>query len=140
MVSHLVRGICIVGLSAGSVCAQTNDMFGLELNAAKPTAANGCQLTFVAVNKTGIPLSQTDFEVGVFEADGAFSRLLKFEFGAFPVNKTKVVQFILDKNPCPDISRLLINNVLSCRGPDGEYPVCMDKLAPKARVDMEFGL
>ncbi len=117
--------------------AQTGS-FGLELNNLEDIEGN-CRLTFLANNATGVALEQTSYEVVVFDAAGTVSQRLILEFGRLPEDKTKVVQFLLDRS-CDQISRLLLNDVEECIGADGSaVPYCLDALVTTSRVDVQFG-
>jgi len=112
--------------------------FGLELNNLEDMDG-GCRLTFLANNATGVALEQTSYEVVVFDEAGTVSQRLILEFGRLPENKTKVVQFLLDRT-CARISRLLLNDVEECIAVGGEpLPYCLDALVTTSRVDVQFG-
>ncbi len=113
--------------------------FTLELNNAKDNNG-GCRLTYIAVNRTGIQLEKTAYEVVVFDADQTVAQFLILEFGNLPSGKTKVVQFDLANQPCAKISRLLINDVSECTANGETVDVCMDSLKTNTRTAIEFGL
>jgi hypothetical protein len=122
---------------SGYSIAQENN-FSLELNSAKDNE-NGCRLTYVAKNKTGVVLEKTSYEVVVFDKDGGVAQFLILEFGKLPVNKTKVVQFELNGQKCADISRLLINDVSDCEADGQTVPICLDALTTSSRTSINFG-
>lgn len=112
--------------------------FALELNNLEDIDG-ACRLSFVANNRTGVALEQTSYEVVVFDDAGAVAQRLILEFGRLPEDKTKVVQFLLDRG-CDRISRLLLNDVEECTASDGAaVPYCLDALDTSARVDVMFG-
>ncbi len=127
------------GVIAGSSALAQENNFTLELNSAKDNA-NGCRLTYVAINKTGIILEKTAYEVVVFDKDGGVSQFLILEFGKLPIGKTKVVQFDLKDNKCTNISRLLINDVSECEAGGKNVSICLDALRTKSRTNIGFGL
>lgn len=124
------------GLSPAS--AQEAGEFRLELNNLE--AVDGaCRLTFVAFNATGIDLAQTSYDVAVFDASGAVSDRLILEFGHLPEDKTRVVQFLLNRD-CGQISRLLLNEAEECLDGSGQSSrICMQALSASSRSDVEFG-
>ncbi|MEO1424675.1 MAG: hypothetical protein AAFV09_16070 [Pseudomonadota bacterium] len=132
-------------LTFGSLGAQAQDgsapVFSLELNNAATTAAGGCRLTYVAVNRTGRALQQTAHQVAVFDANGIVRRLLVLEFGALSENKTKIVQFDLGDQTCGDISRIVVNDIAECTGEGGEalQDFCLEALVTQSRTDIQFG-
>ncbi len=134
-------GLALCGAMAlgGSAFAQTGN-FELELNAAVD-AGDGCQLTFVASNNTGVALSKASYEVAVFDSDGLVSSLFVFEFGELPMNKTRVVLFSLPEQKCEKISRLLVNRQDECDSADGPQDICMKALNTSSRIaTIPFGL
>ena len=126
-------GLAMTGYSNAQEAA-----FSLELNSAKDKE-NGCRLTYVAKNSTGVDLDKTSYEVVVFNKDGGVSQFLILEFGKLSINKTKVVQFELNGQKCTDISRLLINDVSDCEAGGKAVPICLDALKTKSRTSIEFG-
>lgn len=124
---------------AGPLYAQTGN-FELELNAAVD-AGEGCQLTFVASNNTGVALTKTSYEVAVFDSEGLVSSLFVFEFGELPMNKTRVVLFSLPDLKCEKISRMLVNRQDECESADGPQDICMKALNTSSRIaTIPFGL
>lgn len=113
--------------------------FALELNTATDIG-DGCQLTYVATNNTGIALIETAYQVALFDENSLVSGTLVLEFGALPVGKTKVVQFNLAGKKCATISRILINDVSACKSADGDHDFCMSGLITNSRGDIQLGL
>lgn len=122
---------------SGHSIAQENS-FSLQLNSAKDNE-NGCRLTYVAKNNTGVVLEKTSYEVVVFDKDGGVAQFLILEFGNLPIKKTKVVQFELNDQKCGNISRLLINDVSDCIAGGKTVPICLDALETKSRTKIDFG-
>lgn len=113
--------------------------FALELNTATDIS-DGCQLTYVATNNTGIALTETSYQVALFDQDSLVSGTLVLEFGALPVGKTKVVQFNLAGKECASISRILINDVSACKSADGDHDFCLNGLITNSRSDIQLGV
>jgi hypothetical protein len=111
----------------------------IELNDA--TNANGaCRLVFVAMNRTGMLLEKTSYDVVTFDAAGKVGQSLTFQFGRLPIGKTKVVQFDLPGQTCESISRLLVNDVSECVVDGNASDICLDGLATSTRTTVEFTL
>lgn len=111
----------------------------IELNAVQPSDT-GCRVTFLATNTLGAPLDRAAVEVAFFGAEGGIDRIVTLEFKALAQGKTKVLQFDLANLACPDISRLLINDITACQGPDLAPEACLDRLVTSARPDIAFGV
>lgn len=125
-------------LIATGASAQTGE-FAIELNDAVDVET-GCRLIYVAVNQTGIVLERTSYDVFTFDANGKVAKSLVFQFGNFPVGKTKVVQFDLQEQGCGDISRLLINDTRECQVGGNPSTICIDGLKTSTRTPIVFGL
>lgn len=124
---------------AGS--AQDTATFDLQLNGAADTDAGSCRLTYVATNQSELGLDKTAFEVGIFDAEGAVTRLLVLEFGALVAGKTKILQFDLGDTSCESISRIVVNNVAACTLADGETSdFCLNALSASSRTAIQFGI
>ena len=130
--------IALQATFASSAIAQDSS-FALELNNASEIE-NGCRLTYVATNNTGIALTETSYEVAIFDAEGRVQNLLVLEFGQLPVAKTRVVQFDLPALTCGNISRIVVNNLAACVSADGTHDVCLSSLVTSSRTDMQFGV
>lgn len=140
-IASLLRRAVMLGFAlCGSMATAQTGNFELELNAAADEA-DGCQLTFVASNNTGLALTKTSYEVAVFDGEGLVSSLFVFEFGALPQNKTRVVLFALPELKCESVSRLLVNRQDECESADGPQEICMKALNTSSRIaTIPFGL
>lgn len=118
--------------------AQSGDRFHLELNNVEDADAS-CRITFLAHNETGVDFSETSYDVVVFDDRGIVSQRLILEFGQLPLGKTRVVQFLLERD-CGGISRLLINGVEECVEEGGSASgMCLEALVTSSRADVQFG-
>lgn len=127
-----------LAIPGGPALAQQAGAFTLELNNLEAVDA-GCRLTFVAQNNTGIELTRTSYDVAVFDGTGAVSDRLILEFGHLPEDKTRVVQFLLERS-CGDLSRLLLNEAEECLDAAGrDTPICMTALRASSRSNVMFG-
>ncbi len=143
MLLRFFAALVAVSLASAPVAAQdaAAPSLALELNTAADTAEGACRLTYVASNGLGVPLEMTSFQMAVFDAGGAVTRLLVLDFGALPVGKTKVVQFDIPGQPCAQISRLIVNDVVQCTTTGGAaVDGCLTSLSTASRSTIQFGL
>jgi len=126
----------------GPALAQDADArFQLELNNAASTDGGGCRLTYVATNQSEQALTETAYQVGVFDAAGVVRAILVLDFGALPSGKTRIVLFDLNGQACTDISRIVVDSVAACTLADGQASeFCMSGLATSSRTDIQFGI
>lgn len=131
----------VLGLIAAPVAAQDGSAFELDLNGATETEGGGCRLTYVATNRSDQAFERTAFQVGLFDADGAVTRLLVLEFGALVAGKTKILQFELAGSSCASISRIVVNDVAACTLADGTASdFCLSGLVATSRTAIQFGI
>lgn len=144
----LTTRICAAFLATGvfasagfAQSAEESPKISLELNNAAGTEGGGCRLTYVATNRSGQALSQIAYQVGIFDAEGIVRRILVLEFGALTDGKTKIVLFDLAEQTCPDISRIIVNDVAQCTLASDEKAAdfCLNGLATNSRTDIQFG-
>lgn len=139
-VSAVALGLC----NAAPLIAQQAEepQFTLELNNAAETESGSCRLTYVAANQSDSALDRTAYEVAVFDADGAVTRLLVLEFGALVSGKTKILQFDLAGSPCTSISRIVVNDVAACvdTATGEQSDICMSGLSASSRTAIQFGI
>jgi len=126
-------------LSPVATLAQEEPAISIELNDAT-NLQGACRLVFVAINKTGVVLEITSYDVVTFNAEGKVAQSLAFKFGRLPVGKTRVVKFDLANQTCEGISRLLVNDASECVVAGKASPLCLDSLKTSTRVKIEFGL
>jgi hypothetical protein len=134
----VVTSIVALILSAGPAFSQ-EAAITIELNDAA-NAENACRLVFVAVNRSGVLLEKTSYDVVTFDTSGKVGKSLTFQFGRLPIGKTKVVQFDLPGQTCDSISRLLVNDVSECSVDGKASDICIDALTTTTRAKIEFGL
>lgn len=133
----VLAGLIALPLLSAPLAAETQ-RFDLELNTVEDVDGD-CRITFVAHNATGVPLSATAYDVVVFDETGVVAERLILEFGQLPDDKTRVVQFLLDRG-CERMSRLLLNGAEECRNEVGQsVSHCLDMLVTSSRVAVQFG-
>ncbi len=138
----LSAGLLAASVAAfGAVAQDADAKFSLELNNAANTDTGGCRLTYVATNRSGQDLAKTDYQVGVFNAEGVVTRILVLGFGALTNGKTRIVLFDLGDQSCTDISRIIVNDVAECTLADGQpADFCLTGLVTSSRTEVQFGI
>jgi hypothetical protein len=110
----------------------------IELNNLAPLEAGGCRLTFVVTNGTDTSVSESRYQVAIFDAAGRVQGgLLGMNFGALDAGRLSIVQFDLGNRGCTDISQLHLNSVEAC--PDAatgaDSDICGSTLATRTLID-----
>lgn len=117
--------------------AEGEKAISIELNKAANTE-QGCRLTFVVKNDTQSLLEKTSYEIAAFDTSKTVMKLLVFEFGRLPVQKTKVVEFALAGVACADISRILVNTAPECIADGSASTICLDALRTSSLAQIVF--
>lgn len=110
----------------------------LELNKLEP-ASGGCRAYFVVENRTADALKELRLDTFIFDAGGQITRRIGLTFPDIRPDRTKVVPFDLNGAACPEIGRVLVNDVLACTAGSGA-PVgnCGDLLKVTSRGGTRF--
>lgn len=134
----LSAGAVLLLAALGAASAQQGS-FSLELNDAQDLNGS-CRLIYVALNSTGKRVEKASYDVFTFDETGKVAQSLVFQFGAFPADKTKVVQFDLAGRECAKISRLLINDATECSVDGQASSLCIEALKTTTRTSIQFGM
>lgn len=117
-------------LAAGPVVAAP---VSVELNKLEPN--NGaCRAYMVTDNGRDAGLASLKLDLVMFNSDGIVAKRLAVELGPLPAGKTRVKAFDIEGVGCQDISRILLNNVLSCDGANN----CLALVSVASRSDVAF--
>ncbi len=125
-------------LGAGPALAATT--MPLELNKLEslPGGAPGCRAYIVAQNPDPEPMEALRLDLVLFGKDGVIERRIALDIAPLGAGKTTVRLFDLAGLPCDGIGRMLVNDVLSCRGgkvpADRDRDECLDRLAVTSRT------
>lgn len=109
----------------------------LELNALD-TTSQGCQLTFVMQNRLGARLEALSFELAVFNAAGRVNRVVTLDAGSLPEEKTRVARFVVSDLACPEVGRVLLNDISACKGQDMTPAICLAHTRVSSRIEAAF--
>jgi hypothetical protein len=118
------------GAEAGSISIELNKLESTE---------NACRGYFVVDNRTPEPLDELQIDVFLFDKEGVILRRVALSFLDVRSGRTKVVLFDLADLSCGDVGRLLVNEVLACKGASGEaVEGCGDMLDTTTRAEATF--
>jgi len=110
----------------------------IELNKAEDNGG-ACIASFVVRNGLGHTLDRFSMDLYVFDRDGVIARQVLLDLAPLRGDKTTVARFSLIARPCGEISRILINDIPSCRSEGtGETLDCLDGLTVTSRGLIEM--
>ena len=110
----------------------------LELNKLEP-AQSACRVYFVVENQTEDEVAELHTDVYLFDRQETVLRGMVLQFACIRPKRTKVVPFELADLGCDAIGRVLLNDVVLCKRPDGSpLQGCGERLAISSRLDVNF--
>jgi hypothetical protein len=150
MAGMLRRGAAGLGLAlaigAGTALAQDEPpppvaeepaAVSIELN--KLEAVEGaCRIYLLLQNETEVSFDSLQLELVSFDAQGIISQRVAVDLAPLREGKTLVKLFDVPETPCDQVTRLLLNDALSCSGQEGPLPNCLERLQPTSRAEVEF--
>ena len=94
--------------------------------------------SFVFQNKLGAGLDSFNVELILFDKDGVIVRRLVTAIASMPNGKTRVAVFRLHDGPCTGLSRVLVNDILSCRAEGNGELDCLAGLSVMSRSAIDL--
>lgn len=117
--------------------AQADDRLSLELNKLEDTD-DACRAYLVLDNGMAEAVDSLRLQLVLFDPDGVITRRLAVQAGPVGAGKTSVRIFDVSGQQCGEISRVLLNDIAECEGPDGEIADCAERLDLSSRADVPF--
>jgi hypothetical protein len=97
-----------------------------------------CVASLVVRNDMGHTLDRFSMDLYVFDRDGVIARQVLLDLAPLRGAKTTVARFNLI-GPCAEVSRILVNDIPSCRGEgSGETLDCLAALTVSSRGSIEM--
>lgn len=109
----------------------------VELNKLEDVAG-GCRSYIVASNGAGAAVDSLSLDLVAFDAGGVIARRLAVELGPLEAGRTRVKVFEMDGLACADISRILVNDILSCAPEMLAGAACAEGVRFSARGPVEL--
>ena len=136
----VAAALIAVGLAGPAPAAER----GLDIEINKAEDGDGtCVVSLVVRNDMGQNLDRFSMDLYVFDSDGVIARQVLLDLaplrGAQGGTKTTVARFNLIARPCAEVSRVLVNDIPSCRGEAaGETLDCLAALTVSSRARIEM--
>jgi hypothetical protein len=126
----------VMGLSAPAAAAEP----GLDIELNKTVDGDGaCVASFVVRNDMGQSLDRFSMDLYVFDSDGVIARQVLLDLAPLRDAKTTVARFNLIARPCAEVSRILVNDIPTCRGAaSGATLDCLAALTVSSRNNIEM--
>jgi hypothetical protein len=112
---------------------------GLKIELNKLESVEGaCRAYMLFENKSGTAFDSLKLDLVMFDPNGVINKRLAVEGAPLPVGKTSVKLFDIKDLACAEVDRILLNDVLSCRGPAGEISDCLVDIDTTSRNSVLF--
>ncbi len=134
--AFVATALMVTGLSGPAPAAELG--LDIELNKAED-GGGACVASFVVRNHMGQSLDRFSMDLYVFDRAGVIARQVLLDLAPLRGDKTTVARFNLIAAPCAEVSRILVNDIPSCRGEaSGETLDCLANLAVSSRARIEM--
>ena len=128
--------LMVMGPSGPAPAAEPS--LDIELNKAEDGGGT-CVASFVVRNDMGQSLDRFSMDLYVFDRDGVIARQVLLDLAPLRDAKTTVARFNLIARPCAEVSRILVNDIPSCRAEgSGETLDCLANLTVSSRDRIEM--
>ena len=131
-------GAALALAGPGGAVSAADPGLEIELNKVEDGEA-ACIASFVVRNAMGHTLDRFSMDLYVFDSAGVIARQVLLDLAPLRGNKTTVARFNLIARPCGEVSRILVNDIPSCRGEgSGEALDCLAALTVSSRGSIEM--
>ncbi|HEY2538685.1 MAG TPA: Tat pathway signal sequence domain protein [Stellaceae bacterium] len=117
--------------------AESPKSIGLELNKLEQQGGN-CRAYLVIANPGTDAFTGFTLDLIVFDHSGTISRRLAVELAPLRAPKTMVKVFDIPETACTGIGNILVNDVLHCRGANGELGGCIDRITTSSKLSVKL--
>ena len=129
--------VAAVATPVSYALAQDARQVDIELNKLEP-AGDACRAYVVIKNGTTDRFTSMKLDVVMFDTDGIVSKRLAVEAAPLAAEKTVLKVFNISNLPCTSISRVLLNDIVSCTDQSGDRDDCVAISRLSSRGDVEF--
>ena len=131
----LVGALILGGLSAAPAFAQDAVKFPVELNRLEQDGPI-CRVYLVANNPVESTIKAFKLDLVFFDKSDIIRNRLYVELGPLIPRKTAVRLFDMPDTDCSVIGSILVNDVVSCSGADGQAMNCLARLDLSSKADI----
>ncbi len=130
--------VLVIATGLGAPAPAGEPSLEIELNKVEDNSGS-CLASFVVRNRLGHTLDRFSMDLYVFDRDGVIARQVLLDLAPLRGDKTTVARFSLIKRPCGEVSRILVNDIPSCRSEGtGETLDCLAGLSVSSRGLIEM--
>ena len=124
----------LIGACSGGALA-AEPALQIELNRLEAVGPSVCRMYLLAKNTSSEAYRSLKLDLFTFGGDGVILKRAAVEVGPLAARKTQVKMFDFAGAPCPGVSRVLLNDVVSCaREPASSAEDCLAAIETRSRV------
>lgn len=135
--SILAFALGLIFMAVGPARAANDGGLAVELNKIEDLN-DGCTGTLLFRNDLGTTLDRFNLDLFLFDASGVIMRRITIDMAPLRNGKTSVGLFRLIDGACAGLSRILVNDIPSCRAEDGSDVDCLAGLSVHSRSAVEL--
>ena len=129
-----LRGAALFGVCGGAALA-ADPAVQLELNRLEAVGPSVCRMYLVAKNTSGDAYRSLKLDLFTFGGDGVVLKRAAVDVGPLAARKTQVKMFDFAGAPCAGVSRVLLNDVVSCaHEAASSAEACLAAIETRSRV------
>lgn len=113
------------------------DGIKMELNKLEEQGG-GCRIYMLFENPTDFAFTELQLDLMLFNNDGVVAKRLAIDGAPLRSSKTTVKLFDVEGLPCPDIGRILLNDVMGCDTDSGPRDDCIGLIELDSRTEVDF--
>ena len=139
-VGLITAGLITAGLIAGSrtdPAAAAEPGLVIELNKVEDLDG-GCVGSLLLTNQLGVALDRFNLDLFLFDASEVIVRRIMIDMAPLRSGKTRVAMFHLIDGACSGLSRVLVNDIPTCRAESGGELDCLAGLSVSSRSAVEL--
>ena len=112
-------------------------MVSVELNKLEANGSS-CRAYLMMQNDAGLDFESLKLDLVMFDTEGVVFRRLAVEAAPLRAGRTSLKVFDIPEQPCGGISRVLLNDILVCRGTTGPRDDCLELIETASRAAAPF--
>jgi hypothetical protein len=132
--ASILRAATLTLAALAAPAAAEEEGVRIELN--KLADEDGACQVYLVLETAEEPFESLSLDLVIFDREGVIDGRVAVELGPLRAGRASVRVFPLPEPGCDRVGRLLINDVLSCRGPAGERGGCLDLIDAASRADV----
>ncbi len=135
MLRPLTAAAAFAALSVSAIAAEPT--VTVELNKLEPNGS-ACRAYLMLRNGAGTAFDSLKLDLVLLDTDGIVANRLAVETAPLTAGKTSLKVFDFADQPCGEVGRVLLNDVLTCQDNNGPRQDCLNVVWPTSLGSVDF--